>query len=815
VSAELLERVQAAVGAAYIVERELGGGGMSRVFVAEERALGRRVVIKVLPPELASEVSATRFEREIRVTADLLHPHILPIHTAGAGGMLLYYVTPYVTGESLRHWLDREPRLPVDDAVRILCEVADALNYAHRRGIVHRDIKPDNILMQDGHALVADFGVATALEESAARPRLTGTGMAVGTPGYVAPEQLAGETSVDVRADIYALGVVGYEMLAGRAPFAGPSPRSVIAAQFTGTPTPLHEVRPELPAHVSDAITRALEREPEARFQTAAEFRDALMSQPLSMSSQLPAPRATPPSWSRLAWTTRSRWRSNAALAVLAAAALVVAVWGVFVLGGSFRTKGERAVSSTRAAPGSPRVAASKSIAVLPFVNLSRDPDNEYFSDGMTEELINALTKIPGLRVAARTSSFAFKGKALDARTIGESLSVANLVEGSIRAVGDRLRVSAQLVNVRDGYHVWSEEYDRQTADVFAVQDEISRAIAGALRVRLAGGPDSALVRRPTADFEAYELYLKGRHEWQTRTRDGLQRAVAYFGQAIARDSTFARAWAGLADSYLNLADYRFVPGADAVRHAEAAARRAIALDPTLAEAYVSLGGVLDGRHDWRGAEDAYRQAIALDSNYATAHQWLGDFLAKFPARRREAVEEVRRARALDPLSLPVNNDLGNLLALAGDYEDAVRQLQTTIALEPRFPWAHENLALVYARMLRFQDAIRELRTADSLVPGDPEVLGWLTAVYARTGRRAEAEQTLRELRATPDGEARSLSLGFTYALLGEPDSAFRWLDRVHWDARSELMQPDNPVFDALHSDPRFPALLRRMGYPP
>src|SRR5688572_3012885 len=549
----LRERLQADLGHGLVIERELGGGGMSRVFVAEERALDRRVVVKVLAPELAAGVSVDRFRREIQLAAGLQHPNIVPVLSAGevtdaasgSGNVLPYFTMPYVAGASLRERIGEGP-ISVGEAIAVLRDVARGLAHAHGHGIVHRDIKPENILLAGSAAAVTDFGVAKALS-SARRTTpggaLTVVGMSLGTPAYMAPEQAAGDPDTDHRADLYALGVVGYEMLAGAAPFAGRSPQAVIAAHLAERPAPVDQRRKGVPPALAALIMRCLAKEPAERPQSAEEFLAAL--------DAAPAP-----------GSTRGARIGMAVLALLAAG---LAAW-----------------IALRPA-GAPAGADLSAVAVLPFVNTSGDPRDEYFSDGMTDELASALTRVPGLRVASRTSAFSFKGEpGLDVREIGQRLGVGAVLEGTVRRDGDRLRLGAQLTNTADGLSIWSDSYEREVEDIFEVQDELARAIVGALASRLAaGGTEAAGAPRHPArrsrDLEAYDLYLRGRYFWHQRGDTALRTAAAHFEDAIARDPDFAPAHAGLADVLALLPVYGTTPADSVLPRARAEAERAIA----------------------------------------------------------------------------------------------------------------------------------------------------------------------------------------------------------------------------------------------
>jgi len=819
----------AALADRYVLERELGRGGMATVYLARDLKHDRLVALKVLHPELAGALGPERFLREIRTAARLDHPHILPVFDSGeagtreAGGGLLWYTMPYVEGESLRERLRREVQLPLEEALRITREVADALDCAHRHGVVHRDVKPENVLVGEGHARVADFGVAQAVE-AAGGTQLTGTGMAVGTPAYMSPEQ-ASAGQVDARTDVYALGCVLYEMLAGESPFTGPTPQAVIARRLTETPRPLSATRERIPAHVEEAVKRALARAPADRFQTAAEFAHALatgyVTDPGSATTSAPRPASSPPPASR---RSRRRPKLTSALAI-SFGLLVIAAVGMLMWQRA-RSAGAPSVASAPSASDGPAPAAGssrqpasveRSVAVLPFTNLSPNRQNEYFSDGMTEELITALGKVEGLRVAARASSFAFKGKPLDVGEVSRKLNVGAVLDGSVRRSGRRLRVTAELVRASDGARLWADRYDRELRDVFQVQDELARAIVGALRVplRLSGRPDTALVRTATADPAAHDLYLQGRFQWNQRTYEALRRAASYFERAAARDPAYAEAYAGLADAYVILPQYGPVPPRDAFAKAERAAERALALDSTLAEAHTSLAAVRMYAYDWRGAEAEFRRAIALNPNYATAHHWYSAYLGG-AGRLDEALAEIEQAQVLDPLSRIISANVGGRLALHRRYDDALRQLRAALELDPNFAAAHEWLCWVYIMKRTPREATGPCERAAALTGGNPG-LGPLAYAYAASGERARATTLLRQLEARSRREYVSpWAIAIAHLGLGDTAGAFEWLDRGVVARDPNLTGGlSAPFWDPLRADPRFVRLRERMGLPP
>src|SRR3989441_783421 len=509
------ERLDAALAGRYAIERELGSGGMATVYVAEDLKYHRTVAVKVLRPELASVLGPDRVLREVEIAAKLNHPHILALYDSGEADGLLFYVMPYVKGESLRHKLERERQLPIDEALRITRQVASALGHAHDQGVIHRDVKPENILLYEGEAMVADFGIALAVS-AAASERLTETGLVVGTPEYMSPEQALGERELHARSDVYSLGCVLYEMLAGEPPYTGPTAQAVIAKRLTDPVPAVRRLRDAVPAGVERALMGALARVPADRFASAGAFAEAL---------------ATP-------------------------------------------------------GAGRPR---ARSVAVLPFVNLSADPENEYFADGITEDVIAQLSKIRALEVISRTSVMPFKKRQEGLRAIAAKLDVATLLEGSVRRAGDRVRIVAQLIDADTDQHLWAETYDRQLTDVFAIQTDVALHIASALNAELSPDEKSRLHKEPTSDLQAYQLYLQGRHCYTRYTEEGTRKGLEYFEQAIAKDPEYALAYAALAMVYTELGEAGALRPDEAYARAKAASAKALALDPELGEAHCML----------------------------------------------------------------------------------------------------------------------------------------------------------------------------------------------------------------------------------
>jgi serine/threonine-protein kinase len=726
---------------------------MATVYLAEDVKHRRPVAVKVLSPELAAGLGTDRFLREIQIAAGLTHPHILPLHDSGEADGLPYYVMPYVEGVSLRGRLIRERPLPIEDALRITREVADALDYAHKRDVVHRDIKPENILFQTGHAVVSDFGIARAIN-MAGKGRMTGTGIAVGTPGYMSPEQASGVDQVDGRSDVYSLGCVLFEMLAGDPPFPGWSAQAVLARQLLEPLPRIRTFRDTVPEWLEQAVTRALAHTAVDRFAGAAELITAL-TKPSSVTVAEPAP---------------PRYRMTPA--------------------------------------------PEHSIAVLPFVNLSADPENGYFCDGMTEEILNALSALPSLRVASRTSSFVFKGASQDIRTIGDQLRVRAVLEGSVRRADTKLRVTAQLINVEDGFHLWSNTYDREMKDVFAVQDEIARAIVNALKVNLGTKHDAPLVEPHTDNLDAYALYVKARYFWRRKSASAFKKCIEYFEQAIALDPCYSLAYAGLADSYITLGYWNYLPPQHVFPRAKAAADAAVGSDESLAEAHTSRGCVsMLYDWDWPSAEREFLRAIQLKERYGTAHFWYACYLWAM-GRTAESVNQASRAKALAPMSPVANANLGWALYFGRRYDEAITQCSKALELDAHYVMMHTVLGQAYLATSRYEEAIGALQSAVRFSGGAAFTTSALGHAYGKGGKRREAKQILQDLQHPSVAEYVSpFCVALVYTGLGDEDQALAWLDRAyeersHWLVYAKVW----PLLDDLRSNARFAALLGRVG---
>jgi eukaryotic-like serine/threonine-protein kinase len=807
------ERLQDLLGDAYEIQSELPQGGMSRLFLAIERSLHRRVVVKVLPPELASEVSIARFQREIALTAQLQHPHVLPILSTGGRAELLYYIAPYVEGESLRHRLSRDASIPLDDALRLIREIADALAYAHSRGVVHRDVKPENILLQGDHALLADFGIASAIDTATDQSRLTGTGMGLGTPCYMAPEQvLAGQLTPDARSDIYALGVVAYEILTGLQPFPDRSSPHAIVAQLNTAPPPVATLRRDVPVSVSAAITRALSLSPNERQSTAAEFREAIRVSDPAVESRRVA--------------TRVKLHGMIAAAILVA--ILIAATGYLERGRLLAALPGNGFSSRTNAFG-----PANAVAVLPLENLGSGPSDQYFSDGMTEDLITALSKVRGLRVAARTSAFSFTRNNPSLPDIARQLHVSSIVEGSVRRADKRLRVSARLVNPQTGYEEWSENYDRTPEDIFAVQDEIARAIASAIgkmlddssnasrgdtfRTPLLAASPAHLVRAPTRDIQAYDLYLQARAMREQRGAVALHEAITLLSAAIQRDSAFASAYAALALTYAILPAYTSVPEDSVDPLIEKYATRALKLDSASTEAETALGNLAAEQWRWKDAESHLRRAISLDSSSAPAHLTYA-ILLRSEGRFAASLREHAVAESLDPLSPPVAWNKGITLLNAGMFEQASQAGHRAIQLSPNSPNGYWVLVAAKAFGGQFDSAVELMnRLAPQLSAGDDLLMA--AFIYGTTGHKQVGEDYLQRARTLPlSASKRAQSAAFAQLALGHRDSALTWVAtsiRLHESVWADDFALCHKAFDVFRRDPRFIRETAKLGLPP
>jgi len=741
---------------------KIGEGGMGLVYKAEDESLRRPVALKVLPPDLVGNAGRRqRFLREAQAAAAVRHPSIAAIYEVGEDGDAVFIAMELVEGRTLRALLEAGPP-PVPEALRIVSEIARGLERAHSAGVIHRDLKPDNVMLDsDGAVKILDFGLAKVFEASdpaavsisqleTRGADLTKEGSLVGTVAYMSPEQARGQP-VDPRSDLFSLGVLLYELLTGRHPFRGPTPMDTLSAILKERPQSPSGVNPQLPPGLLRVLDRLLAKEPEGRPATAKTLLEELDAAGRQVQGPQPA------------------------------------------------VAGESTL---------------RSIAVLPFADMSPQKDQDYFCEGIAEELINALTHVEGLHVAARTSALQFKGRADDMRRIGQQLGVETVLEGSVRKAGNRLRVTAQLINASDGYHLWSERYDRDMEDVFAIQDDIAATIVGTLKIHLVGGSSVPRVRRATADAEAYNLYLQGRYWWNKRNEGGLWKGIEFFEQAIAKDPSYALAHAGLADSYSVIGFYALMPPKIVFAKARQAAEKALALDASLAEAHVSMALILFWFDwDWGSAEREFRQAFVLNPDDVRAHMFLAQMLA-VTGRATEAEAEWRVSLELEPMSPLVNGIVGSGLYFARRYEAGLERCRRALEIDPdhlQSLWSGAGNAL---RIPLLEEALENAERAVALSGRAPIILTNLASALAAAGRHDETRALLRELEARASQEyVAPLARAWMFATLGDKDGALEWLERAYEDRNSMMIAIGALAeFDFLHAEPRFQDLLRRLN---
>jgi TolB-like protein/tetratricopeptide (TPR) repeat protein len=739
----------------YAIVDELGRGGMGRVFKALDREIGETIALKVLVPELSlDEGMIERFRNELKLARRIAHKNVCRIFDLGNCEGTYFITMEYIPGDTLKNIVRMMGAFAPQRALSVAGQVCDGLAEAHRLSIVHRDLKSANIMIdREGSARIMDFGIARGAESN----DLTGRGALIGTPEYMAPEQVEG-LEVDHRADIYSLGVILFEMLTGRVPFEGKTPLSVALMHKTAKPPDTREINAQTPERLSAAVARCLAKDPAARYQRIEELAAGLHEIAEDLGGASPRPRP--------------------------------------------------AVESLT--PGGTLVL--RSVAVLPFADLSPQKDQDYFCEGLAEEIITALAKIGGLEVAAKSSAFSGEFRNMDVREVGRRLGVAAVLEGSVRKIENKLRVTAQLLNVATGYHLWSEKFDRTFEDVFAIQDEITLGIVDRLKVKLLGDGKTPLIKRTTDNPEAYNLYLKGRYFWNKRTADGMKRALECFAQAIQIDPLFARAYTGIADCY-GLFAYYYLPPRPTLMKAKGAAARALELDDTLAEAHTSMAFVKHKlERDWAGAEKGFLRAIELDPDLVWAHHWYALFLAAM-GRHQESFAEIKRALEIEPTAAQLNMASGMTLFLARYYDRAIEELTKAVEFDPQHVLATFYLGIAHVELGHFEQALTLVERSGELAGGAGFFVQGIGYIHASAGRKDLAQGVLSRIEQAAD--KMYFSPFFTALIhfrLGEIDRGFALMDKGmedgdHWVEFIKVF----PAFDGVRTDPRYAELIKKL----
>jgi len=780
----------------YQIIEELGRGGMGRVYKATDTKISEKVALKLIKLEIASDKKTLeRFGNELRIARKIVHKNVGRMYDINEEGGTHYITMEYVSGQDLKGLIRQTGQLAIGTSISVAKQVCEGLSEAHKTGVIHRDLKPSNIMIdREGNVRIMDFGIARSLKEKG----ITGAGVMIGTPDYMSPEQ-AEAKELDQRSDIYSLGIILYEMVTGRVPFEGDTALSIAMKHKSEAPKDPKEYNAQIPGDLSHLILKCLGKDKDSRFLGAGEIQTELEN----IEKGIPTTERIVPEKKPL--TSKEITVTFGLKKLLIPTAVVIALIVIAVVIWQFLPQMEVV----------PPELDRSSIAVLPFIDLSSQKDQEILCDGMTAEIITKLSGIQGWKVMNTASVMRFKNTEKDIKDIGQELDVSTILLGSVRKEADDLRVDVQLVNVSDRFQIWGNIYQQKLTRIFEIQSTIAEKVVRALKAELSPEEEERLQKSPTDNLEAYNLYLQGRWLWNKRTKEGFEDAIKYFKDAIEKDTNYAQAFAGLADSYRLLGVYGYIPEKEGYQKSKSYVMKALEIDESLSEAHTTLASIkLDYEWDWEGAKKEYERAIQLNPNYGSAHQWYANYLSYIEGRHKEALNEAMRARELDPLSPIINQNVGRRLYFARQYGQAIEEIKNALKIEPEFWPSHRVLGLSYLGKEMFPQAIEELEKAVDLSGGGLDPLMRLGYAYAVTGNQDKAIQIMNDLKSrSKDEHIPPIAYAMIYIGIDDNDLAIEFLEKAYEERSSELTKLKvHPFYDSLRSDPRFINLLKKMN---